>query len=148
MSWSGGEDLNLRPPAPKAGALPGCATPRKFMPEYILRHPALQHLPGERQGLAAMAHPVLERGIELGERPAQGGIEEDRVVAEAARPAGRVGDDALRHALDDLLAAVGSGERHHAPEPARPALRQHALELRQKRRAAVGIGEAGAAVAG
>jgi hypothetical protein len=28
-SWSGREDLNLRPPAPKAGALPGCATPRR-----------------------------------------------------------------------------------------------------------------------
>src|SRR5207344_1905143 len=27
-SESGREDLNLRPPAPKAGALPGCATPR------------------------------------------------------------------------------------------------------------------------
>ena len=27
--WSGREDLNLRPPAPKAGALPGCATPRQ-----------------------------------------------------------------------------------------------------------------------
>ena len=27
--WSGREDLNLRPPAPKAGALPGCATPRR-----------------------------------------------------------------------------------------------------------------------
>ena len=26
--WSGREDLNLRPPAPKAGALPSCATPR------------------------------------------------------------------------------------------------------------------------
>jgi hypothetical protein len=26
--WSGREDLNLRPPAPQAGALPGCATPR------------------------------------------------------------------------------------------------------------------------
>jgi len=29
MEISGREDLNLRPPAPKAGALPGCATPRK-----------------------------------------------------------------------------------------------------------------------
>ncbi len=28
--WSGREDLNLRHPAPKAGALPGCATPRRF----------------------------------------------------------------------------------------------------------------------
>ncbi|GEM_PF-3941387 len=26
--WSGHQDLNLGPPAPKAGALPGCATPR------------------------------------------------------------------------------------------------------------------------
>ena len=26
--WSGQEDLNLRPPAPKAGALPDCAMPR------------------------------------------------------------------------------------------------------------------------
>ena len=28
LFWSGREDLNLRHPAPKAGALPGCATPR------------------------------------------------------------------------------------------------------------------------
>jgi integrase/recombinase XerD len=28
LKLSGREDLNLRPPAPKAGALPGCATPR------------------------------------------------------------------------------------------------------------------------
>jgi hypothetical protein len=27
--WSGRADLNGRPPAPKAGALPGCATPRR-----------------------------------------------------------------------------------------------------------------------
>ncbi len=29
FNWSGQQDLNLRPPAPKAGALPGCAMPRK-----------------------------------------------------------------------------------------------------------------------
>ena len=28
VKWSGRGDLNSRPPAPKAGALPGCATPR------------------------------------------------------------------------------------------------------------------------
>ena len=28
VRWSGRQDLNLRPPAPKAGALPDCATPR------------------------------------------------------------------------------------------------------------------------
>ena len=29
LDWSGREDLNLRPPAPHAGTLPGCATPRE-----------------------------------------------------------------------------------------------------------------------
>src|SRR5438093_2095322 len=35
--WSGREDLNLRPPAPKAGALPDCATPREvaFTPRTL-----------------------------------------------------------------------------------------------------------------
>jgi hypothetical protein len=28
--WSGRQDSNLRPPAPKAGALPDCATPRRI----------------------------------------------------------------------------------------------------------------------
>ena len=28
QDWSGRADLNRGPPAPKAGALPGCATPR------------------------------------------------------------------------------------------------------------------------
>src|SRR5437660_6279813 len=33
--WSGRPDLNRRPPAPKAGALPGCATPRhEMLPHY------------------------------------------------------------------------------------------------------------------
>ena len=32
--WSGREDLNLRHPAPKAGALPGCATPRQALHFY------------------------------------------------------------------------------------------------------------------
>jgi hypothetical protein len=30
LIWSGREDLNLRPPAPHAGTLPGCATPREL----------------------------------------------------------------------------------------------------------------------
>src|SRR5208283_3021106 len=30
LRWSGRGDLNARPPAPKAGALPGCATPRQL----------------------------------------------------------------------------------------------------------------------
>jgi hypothetical protein len=36
--WSGRCDSNTRPPAPKAGALPGCATPRHFCASLILNH--------------------------------------------------------------------------------------------------------------
>ena len=37
--WSGRADLNGRPPAPKAGALPGCATPRHSMAGLRNMHP-------------------------------------------------------------------------------------------------------------
>src|SRR3954462_2187470 len=37
-SWSGREDLNLRHLAPKASALPGCATPRKWRQMILLAH--------------------------------------------------------------------------------------------------------------
>jgi hypothetical protein len=33
--WSGRLDSNQRPPAPKAGALPGCATPRLVIPRIL-----------------------------------------------------------------------------------------------------------------
>ena len=39
--WSGREDLNLRHPAPKAGALPGCATPRQSKLERHVSCPTL-----------------------------------------------------------------------------------------------------------
>ncbi len=34
--WSGRLDLNQRPPAPHAGALPGCATPRPWRGHFRL----------------------------------------------------------------------------------------------------------------
>ncbi len=33
--WSGRRDSNSRPPAPKAGALPDCATPRLFLDDAV-----------------------------------------------------------------------------------------------------------------
>src|SRR5438477_4657888 len=42
--WSGREELNLRPPAPHAGALPGCATPRhepQIIAGFIVPFPAV-----------------------------------------------------------------------------------------------------------
>ena len=38
--WSGRGDSNARPPAPKAGALPGCATPRLAVMTIIAWHVA------------------------------------------------------------------------------------------------------------
>ena len=42
--WSGREDSNFRPPAPHAGALPGCATPRLnfqlYLPWTVIRQGA------------------------------------------------------------------------------------------------------------
>src|SRR5262245_47192927 len=38
VKWSGRLDSNQRPPAPKAGALPGCATPR-YQPLRFYRTP-------------------------------------------------------------------------------------------------------------
>ena len=35
-AWSGRQDSNLRHPAPKAGALPGCATPRRAEEVYLI----------------------------------------------------------------------------------------------------------------
>ena len=35
LNWSGWRDSNSRHPAPKAGALPGCATPRQTAPRTV-----------------------------------------------------------------------------------------------------------------
>ena len=36
IRWSGRDDSNIRPSAPKADALPGCATPRFRKNSYII----------------------------------------------------------------------------------------------------------------
>jgi site-specific DNA recombinase len=43
--WSGRQDSNLRPSAPKADALPGCATPRRREPSMAGRLPCVKDLP-------------------------------------------------------------------------------------------------------
>src|SRR3989304_5525224 len=90
--WSGWPDLNRRPPAPKAGALPGCATPR--------RTPTISHPPRSRRAAgpppppaeepargappppAVAGAPLLLEG-QLGERSAARRVEEPGIVAEA-----------------------------------------------------------------
>src|SRR5689334_7410846 len=53
-NWSGRDDLNVRPPAPKAGALPGCATPR-YVKQFILHRRGLKSTP-IRSGTPSRAH--------------------------------------------------------------------------------------------
>src|SRR4029450_1234841 len=105
--WSGGEDLNLRPPAPKAGALPGCATPRRHHRVESLG-PTIslaEESPGGGERLSAVAHALLLLVGDPAERAAERWIEEHGVVAEAAVPARRLGDHTLHDALAHLLAA-------------------------------------------
>src|SRR4030095_9578026 len=54
-SWSGREDLELRPPGPETGALPGYATPRSTGPLYTSRPPS--RLPG------ILAHQLHELAL-------------------------------------------------------------------------------------
>ena len=55
--WSGRLDLNQRPPAPEAGALPGYATPRSTYPLYT---PGPSRLPG------ILAHQLHEHAPAVG----------------------------------------------------------------------------------
>ena len=56
--WSGRADLNRRPPAPKAGALPGCATPRSS-PDYTC--PALAAPGRQAHSGAAWSYNAWQR---------------------------------------------------------------------------------------
>src|SRR3972149_12274648 len=92
-TWSGRPDLNRRPLAPKASALPGCATSRRYEHRKLPEHPAFaQLLDNEPYRLPAVADPVLLLGGMLGHRLPGAFDEKDRVVPEAARSA-RGGDD-------------------------------------------------------
>ena len=55
--WSGRLDSNQRPPAPKAGALPGCATPRLWDSTALVR-------PSPRHGPKVVARPQLSQNLE------------------------------------------------------------------------------------
>src|SRR5207302_157485 len=122
---SGREDSNLRPPAPKAGALPGCATPRLKSTREIHRSALLRKIAFLRQlqdqraqpleRTPAMAEAVLFGGLELGQRPPRRlARQEERVVTKTILAARGQGDGAIDPALGakDALAvrrAEGQG---------------------------------------
>src|SRR3954464_7041094 len=91
---SGREDSNLRPPAPKAGALPGCATPRRSDGGVYLdpRGPRkaasvlppgqrFEHGPQPQKRTSAMAQAVLLRRRQLRQGAPRGLCrKEERVI--------------------------------------------------------------------
>src|SRR5512132_1589718 len=110
--WSGRQDLNLRPPPPQGGALPGCATPRPeaggddrprrpcyttgrrpdkagLSPAGALRRVLLQHMEQRFHVLLERADRLL--AVQLGER------ELDLVLA-------------VLLVVQDLPARAGNGE--------------------------------------
>src|SRR3990172_3291562 len=117
-TWSGRPDLNRRPLAPKASALPGCATSRRYEHSTLSEHPAVaQLLDDEPYRLPAVADPVLLLGGVLGHRPPGALDEKDRVVPETGRSA-RDGHDlpfdapgALRHHPGGKSGSRKAGER-------------------------------------
>src|SRR5947209_820179 len=75
--WSGRGDLNARPPAPKAGALPGCATPRQkcSLDSSLLQAlepvPASRCYPRARRIKMKMRKPDIARRIARHSRVSQ-----------------------------------------------------------------------------
>src|SRR5690349_7878841 len=109
VTESGRPDLNRGPPAPKAGAIPGYATPRE--PSNVSEPPrrincsvaffrgsrATAHRPKQRpKGTTAMTHRFLLRTRRLTKRAPQLIGKKERVVTEATGPA-RLVDDTPRH---------------------------------------------------
>src|SRR4030066_2158798 len=82
--WSGRPDLNRRPLAPKASALPGCATSRLYEHGTLPEHSAgSQLLDNEPYRLPAVADPFLLLGGVLRHRLPGPLDEKDRVVPES-----------------------------------------------------------------
>jgi hypothetical protein len=91
-----------------------------------------------------MAHRVLHRGRELGERRFQRRVEEERVVAEATGAAGGGEELALDHAVH-RGAGAGAAERDDAAEAGGAFGRGHPRDGGEQR-AAAGVVEAFATV--
>ena len=109
--WSGRQDSNLRHPAPKAGALPDCATSRRpnsldSIPELLAR--ARQFRSKFTKCVAAVRNGVLLLGLRFPERALKSEHlgQEQRVVAEAVFTMGLVRDAALYRAASIHFVAV------------------------------------------
>src|SRR4029079_12093818 len=128
----------FEPPAPCSQSR--CATGLRYTP--MLRGETGRSISPEQQrsggpgSHAAVTDAVLVGGGRDAERAAEGWIEEERVVAEAARPVRRLRDAALHGALDEALATAGLHERDDTAVARRAALGRHAAQAFEEERVA------------
>src|SRR5437867_2894288 len=138
MDESGRRDSNPRPPGPKPGALPDCATPR-YEPSSEAKTPTQdkllprapeEYLNERPERSAAVRDAVLRRRGSLTEGHLQLGRVKQRVVAEPARPSGLRQDKPVTRGFHDLgHAARRREERHDTTIAGPPALLGDAGEL-------------------
>src|SRR4029079_17661201 len=124
-----------------------CATGLRYTPSTVRESAASISAAEKRAGGAgrdaAVADAVLHGGGDLAERRAERRKAEDRVVAEAARPPRRVGDDAFTRALDHAEAAVRIDDGNDAAVARGAALGRHAAQALQHQRVPAGLGAPG-----
>src|SRR5262249_14757432 len=110
------------------------------------RDPAREGRPRRGGRPRPMAQSVLFGAGELAERSSERAGEKDRGVPESSGPARSAGENAPREPRDHGLLAPRGDERKQASESGGPLGRRP--ELREQRRHSLGIGAAGAPVAG
>src|SRR4051812_5219602 len=148
---SGREDSNLRPPAPKAGALPGCATPRAKRRRGVLNsrdprkrgtarsppaHRRFEHRTERDDGAPAMAEAVLLRGGKLRQsQPRRLRRQEQGGVPEPVRSPRRESDGAVDPPFRAEDPPIRRTERRRAEEVRASAFCRHRGKLAQEPRA-------------
>src|SRR6185503_18179076 len=140
---SGRRDSNPRPPGPKPGALPDCATPRKTRraKEKLLGRPSQQNLNERPEGPAPMGDPMLGALWRLPEGHLQlRGIEQGVVPEPAIAP--RLGKyEPLARRFDDLGHPARHREKgHDAAIACRAPLLRKACEPIEQQAVVGGVG--------
>ena len=134
QDWSGREDLNLRPPAPKAGALPDCATPREITlaprarnyvagaPRSQRRRPPESPGRGPVQATGPSSLPGTHEGRASGSAPTERTAAAQTSSGSGEKTRSRSTEavsQSLRRILPEELARTPSGVSQEKPEGGR-----------------------------
>src|SRR5258706_10165501 len=107
LDWSGREDLNLRPPQPHCGALPGCATPRRI-PTVPYRQTRVKPRRQQRRAYSGLSGSPLLLALTADQRPEDG----DHDGTEERRDDAHILDGEVERQLDVGLEEPGAEDRH------------------------------------